>query len=121
MIAQNQQEPVVGTRRERLRAMMRQDILDAARRIVQEQGIEKLSMRSLASAVGVHAPTLYDYFENKDAVLNALFFTGVDRLHALFEQAILANPPGRLRLRAIGAAYRAFALSDPDLFQLIFA
>lgn len=109
-----------GTRRERLRAQMRREILDAARRIVQEQGIEHLSMRSLASAVGVHAPTIYDYFANKDAVLDALYLEGADRLHAAFGEAIAAFPPGRARLQALGRAYRRFALANPDLFQLIF-
>ncbi len=108
------------TRRERLRAQMRQEILDAARRIVQEQGIENLSMRALASAVGVHAPTIYDYFVNKDAVLDALYLEGADRLHTAFAEAIAAFPAGRARLQALGRAYRSFALSDPDLFQLIF-
>lgn len=109
-----------GSRRERLRAQMRRDILDAARSIVQREGIEALSMRTLARAVGVHAPTLYDYFANKDAVLDALYLEGTDRLHAAFKDAIEAHPPGRERLQALGRAYRAFALSDPDLFQLIF-
>lgn len=109
-----------GTRRERLRAQMRREILDAARRIVHEQGIENLSMRALASAVGVHAPTIYDYFANKDAVLDALYLEGADRLHAAFAEAIAAFPPGRARLQALGRAYRRFARSDPDLFQLIF-
>ena len=110
----------VGSRRERLRAQMRREILDAARRIVQEHGIEKLAMRTLASAVGVHAPTLYAYFASKDAVLDALYLEGTERLHAAFQEAIDAFPPGRSRLQALGRAYRDFARSDPDLFQLIF-
>src|SRR5262245_29540883 len=60
-------------RRERVRALMRQDILDAARRLVQEEGIRGLTMRALGRAVGVTAPTLYDYFPSKEAVLDALF------------------------------------------------
>ncbi len=112
--------PEGGSRRERLRAQMRREILDAARRIVQEHGIEKLAMRTLASAVGVHAPTLYAYFDSKDAVLDALYLEGAERLHAAFQQAIEAFPPGRARLQELGRAYRDFARSDPDLFQLIF-
>ncbi|MER3436515.1 MAG: hypothetical protein C4346_02195 [Chloroflexota bacterium] len=109
-----------GSRRERLRAQMRREILDAARRIVQEHGIERLSMRTLASAVGVHAPTLYAYFASKDAVLDALYLEGAERLHTAFQEANEASPPGRARLQALAKAYRDFARSDPDLFQLIF-
>jgi AcrR family transcriptional regulator len=112
--------PAVSTRRDRMRALMRQEILDAARRIVREQGIDQLTMRALGQAVGVTATTLYDYFENKDGVLDALFGEGVERLHRSFEEAIKANGPGLPRLRGIGVAYRAFARADPDLFELIF-
>ncbi len=120
MIAQEVAPPVVGKRRERVRAQMRQDILDAARRILREQGIKELSMRGLAAAVGVTAPTLYDYFANKEGVLDALFLEGTDRLLRAFQDAVVANDPGLPRLRAIGIAYRTFAHEEPDLFQLIF-
>jgi AcrR family transcriptional regulator len=120
MVAPSHATPVVGKRRDRLRAQMHQEILDAARRILREQGIKELSMRGLAQAVGVTAPTLYDYFVNKEGVLDALFQEGVGRLSRAFEDAIAATEPGRNRLHAIGVAYRAFAHEEPDLFQLIF-
>lgn len=119
MVAHDVTTPVV-KRRERLRAQMRQEILDAARRILREQGIKELSMRGLGQAVGVTAPTLYDYFPNKEGVLDALFQEGTARLRRAFEEAIAANEPGLAGLRAIGIAYREFAHEEPDLFQLIF-
>ena len=107
-------------RRERVRALMRQDILDAARRLVQEEGIRGLTMRALGRAVGVTAPTLYDYFPSKEAVLDALFIQGTQRLSQAFDEAIAASQPGRERLQAIAVAYRQFALDHPDLYFLIF-
>ncbi|MEA2511919.1 MAG: hypothetical protein QOJ59_1406 [Thermomicrobiales bacterium] len=120
MVVQDIAPTVGGKRRERLRAQMRQEILDAARRILREQGIKELSMRGLAAAVGVTAPTLYDYFANKEGVLDALFLEGTDRLLRAFQDAVAANEPGLPQLRAIGIAYRTFAHEEPDLFQLIF-
>ncbi len=108
------------TRRERVRAMMREDILAAARKILQESGVKGLAMRPLGRAVGVTAPALYDYFPSKDAVLNALYAEGTDRLCDAFEAAIAASRPGVDRLTAIGRAYRRFALDNPDLYFLIF-
>ncbi len=109
-----------GTRRERMRALMREDILAAARKILQESGVKGLAMRPLGRAVGVTAPTLYDYFTSKDAVLNALYVEGTDRLCDAFDAAIAASRPGVDRLTAIGRAYRRFALDNPDLYFLIF-
>jgi AcrR family transcriptional regulator len=120
MVAQDLTSPVVGKRRERVRAQMRQEILDAARRILREQGIKELSMRGLGQAVGVTAPTLYDYFASKEGVLDALFQEGAERLLRAFENAVAAHEPGVAQLRAIAVAYRAFAHEEPDLFQLIF-
>jgi AcrR family transcriptional regulator len=107
-------------RRERVRALMRQDILDAARRLVQEEGIRGLTMRALGRAVGVTAPTLYDYFASKEAVLDALFVQGTQLLSHAFVEASAASRPGRDRLMANAIAYRQFALDHPDLYFLIF-
>lgn len=110
----------VGTRRERVRAMMREEILAAARQIVKESGVKGLSMRALGRAVGVTAPTLYDYFRAKEAVLDALYCEGADRLHSELLTAVDSTTPGRERLAAFGTAYRRFAIANPDLYLLIF-
>lgn len=109
-----------GKRRDRLRAQLRQEILDAARRILREQGIKELSMCGLAQAVGSSPATIYDYFESKEGVLDALFQQGAERLLLTFQDAVTSTAPGLEQLRQIALAYRAFAHDEPDLFQLIF-
>jgi AcrR family transcriptional regulator len=109
-----------GKRRDRLRAQSRQEILDAARRILREQGIKELSMRGLAQAVGSSPATIYDYFASKEGVLDALFQQGAERLFVTFQEAVSSTEPGLSQLRQIALAYRAFAHDEPDLFQLIF-
>src|SRR5688572_8634875 len=107
-------------RRERVRALMREEILQAARTLVQQEGIKGLTMRALGRAVGVTAPTLYDYFPSKEAVLDALFIQGTQLLTRAFDVAIDTSRPGRERLREIAFAYRRFALENPDLYLLMF-
>lgn len=106
--------------RERFREMMRADILHAAQDLLRRGGFAALSMRALAEAVGVKAPTLYDYFENKDDVLNALFFVGIDEARAHFDRMAALTPPGAARVIGIGLGYYDFAQAHPELFQLIF-
>jgi AcrR family transcriptional regulator len=112
--------PIALARKERVRAMMREDILGAARTILKDQGYAELSMRALARAAGITAPTIYDYFPGKEAVLDALFAEGADMLANDIKQAAAAVEPGADRLQAIGAAYRRFAIDNPDLYLLLF-
>src|SRR5215211_8505822 len=100
--------------------MMRDEILAAARQIVKESGVKALTMRALGRAVGVTAPTLYDYFPAKEAVLDALHVEGANRLRTELLTAVANTMPGRERLRAFGEAYRRFAVENPDLYLLIF-
>jgi AcrR family transcriptional regulator len=107
-------------RRERVRAMMREEILEAARKLVQEHGFEGLAMRALGREVGVTAPTLYDYFPSKEAVVKALFLQGIALLHEAFDKAEVTAAPGAERLQAMFNAYREFGVANPDLYQLMF-
>ncbi len=109
-----------GTRRERLRIMMRQDILDAALQIVQSSGFKDLSMRALGRAVGVTAPTLYDYFSNKDAVLNALYLEGVRGLRHSFDEIAFSQETSARKLNRIAHAYRHFSVTQTEIFMLVF-
>lgn len=119
-ISQAGQGPRIVPRRERVRAMMRDEILEAARNIVQEHGFEGLAMRALGREVGVTAPTLYDYFPSKEAVVKALFLQGIALLHESFDKAEVTAAPGAERLQALFNAYREFGVAHPDLYQLMF-
>jgi AcrR family transcriptional regulator len=109
-----------GSPRGRFREMMRADILNAGREILRDGGFTALSMRALAEAVGVRAPTLYDYFANKEEVLNELFLEGVDEIRQHFQPMMESSPPGAARIIGLGLAYRDFAIENPVLFQLVF-
>ncbi|HSQ22031.1 MAG TPA: TetR family transcriptional regulator [Coriobacteriia bacterium] len=52
--------------------LTRDEILAAALVIVDDGGPDALSMRKLASALGVEAMTLYHHFTNKDAILDGV-------------------------------------------------
>jgi AcrR family transcriptional regulator len=108
------------SRRERLRAMMRDDILSAAREIVREEGFRELSMRSLARAVGVTAPTLYDYFANKEAVLDALYVAGINGMIDDYDRILAEEESGLTAIVQMARRYREIALTQQDIFLLIF-
>lgn len=68
------------TIRERRRRDTGRDILDAAWRLAEETGIAGLSFREVARAVGMQAPSLYTYFDSKDALHDAMFAEGYRQL-----------------------------------------
>ena len=68
------------TARERRHHQTRREILDAAWRLAEQTGIAGLSLREVAREVGMQAPSLYTYFDSKDALHDAMFAEGYRRL-----------------------------------------
>lgn len=48
-------------------------ILDAALRVIDVRGVSGLKMRVLANELQVSAPTIYQHFANREAILDAVF------------------------------------------------
>ena len=108
-------------RRQASRELMRAEILAAAQHIIRTDGLDALSLRALAKAVGVTAPALYEYFHSKDAILKALFVQGSEAMLTLMDQVIAETPVGLQQVQAILTGYRNFARDEPDYFRLLFS
>jgi AcrR family transcriptional regulator len=88
------------------------EILDAARELLARDGVEALTVGSLARALGIKAPSLYKHFTSKRELEARLI---AEELEA---QAIALEAAGP-KLADIAAAYRAFALANPNLYRLV--
>src|SRR6516164_3216508 len=99
---------------------LRQDLLGAARALVETRGSRQLTLRGLARQVGVSAPSVYLHFPNLDHLLAALVAQGFDDLTAATNAAArdLIDPAEELRVRC--RAYCRFALDHPRVYQLMF-
>jgi AcrR family transcriptional regulator len=96
-------------------------ILEAARDLLAETGLEALSMRAVARRVGVSATAIYHYFENKEALVRSVVDTGYQRMEGYLQRATRPHPLGsRERLRALGEAYVRFALENREYFKVLF-
>ncbi len=100
----------------------RDSIIQKATEMVEQEGVEQLSLGKLAKALGVKAPSLYRYVNNKNALLQAVNLQTVQRLFVAYEQA-LADVEGEAgaRLTVILQAHCAFALSHPRCYMLALA
>ena len=71
------------------------EIVNAARELLEEEGIEALSMRRIGQRLGIRAPSIYKHLPDKDALEAAIISTGFEEQAALFEAA-LEQPTTRL-------------------------
>ena len=89
-----------GPSRQRRHQQTKREILDAAWVVAEEHGIAGLSFREVSRRVGMQAPSLYTYFQSKNALFDAMFAEGyrqlgevadvwMDRVHGLDPQEAL--------------------------------
>jgi AcrR family transcriptional regulator len=95
-----------------------QQIVTAARRLLEDRGPEALSMRNVAAAIGIRAPSLYEHVADKQGLENALIAAGLREQAAALNAAL--DGPGD-PLQATANAWRAWAGAHPHLYRLIFA
>ena len=86
-----------------------------------KQGVDGVSMRQLADALGCSPMTPYRYFRNKEEILAAVRAAAFDRFASALEEAA-RKTRGDLRAggQAMGEAYIRFALGDQDAYRLMF-
>lgn len=94
-------------------------MLDAARKLYLAGGVEGVSARKVAAAVGVSAPALYRHFRGIDDLMHALRMEGHEKL-ATYLGAVPARGSALGRLEAMGRAYHRFALENRHHFALMF-
>jgi AcrR family transcriptional regulator len=126
------------SRRDRLRAATKDEIVQTARRLLVRDGTEAVSLRAIAREMGMTAPGLYRYFTSREELLKylcATIFTELgDGLHEAIEQAASGyadlpdsdRTPGQLRailtlkMAAACHEFRRWSLSHTGEFALIF-
>jgi AcrR family transcriptional regulator len=77
----------------------REQIVGAATRVFAEKGFRRSTTREVARAAGVSEGTIYNYFEDKDALLLAILdrLNETERRAADFEEGMATDFPGFLK------------------------
>ncbi|MGN9780306.1 TetR/AcrR family transcriptional regulator [Nonomuraea sp. ZG12] len=99
--------------------VVRAAVLDAATRLLIDEGPASLTVRRIAAEVGCSTKVIYTLFGGKDGLSEALWLEGFAR----FERRLLAAPPGpdaMTHLRSGIDAYRAYALDQPAYYRVMF-
>lgn len=101
---------------------LQEAIKETAWEQISEFGAPALSLRAIARELKITAPAIYNYFPDRDALVTALI---VDAFTSFGDQQIQARDSAptndfAAQLKAIGLAYRNWAHSHPQRYQLIF-
>ena len=105
---------------EKRHAHTRQAIIDAARVILLKDGIDALSMRTLAEKVDYSPAALYKYFDSKEKILDALRDEGWQRFAEMQRKGFDPQAPIVEQLYTSGNVYLQFARQYPELYHLMF-
>ena len=106
-------------RREQEKLATREKILDAAREMFAEHGVEATTMRAIADRIGYTATAIYYHFKDKDALLRELCYRDFSQLGQLIAQASNIKDPIE-RIRQTGLAYVGFGLQNPSQYKFMF-
>lgn len=100
-----------------------QDVIkETAWRQIAEHGAAALSLRAIARELKITAPAIYNYHPDRDALVTALIIDAYSSFGDSQFSACDSVPPGDPvgQLTATGLAYRNWAHTHPQRYQLIF-
>ena len=108
-------------RRARRHEATRQEILEAAWALARKHGLTGWSLREVASTVDMRAPSLYVYFDRKEAIYDAMFAQGYEQLLARIDALPRTSDTSATEiLRWTARTFFAFCVDDPARYQLLF-
>ncbi len=113
---------MVNVRRERFREETKVEAKRIALEQLAEQGLAGISVNAIAKRMGVTGPALYRYFKGRDDLLNDLVRDAWHDLADTVEGSVAATsgtPPAE-RFRAFAEAFRAWGVTQPHRYLLLF-
>jgi AcrR family transcriptional regulator len=94
-------------------------VIRAARKLLEKHGQDGFSMKDVAAAVGVRAPSLYERFSDRAALLAAIELQILDEIGQVLAAAVVPGIPTET-LMAQALAYRRFAKANAQGYALVF-
>lgn len=106
-------------RRVERRESTKAEILNAAWDLARTRGLAGVTLRDVAKRVGMRAPSLYSYFDSKNAIYDAMFARGARAFVERCRERVPSRDPLR-DLQDFSRAFVEFCTEDPVRYQLLF-
>lgn len=108
------------TRREREIEELKNKIIQQSWLIIENEGIQALSIRKIADAIEYSVPMIYKFFESKEALLAHFSREGYSLLRQIIEQSIDKKTSGATQLNDIAKSYWQFASNYTNHYRIMF-
>ena len=95
-------------------------LIDAARRILENEGPAALSLRAVAREAGVSPAAPYHHFKDKSELLEAVAHEGWMALDTVLIEARASAKDASERMTGLGVAYVKFARDNPALYRVMY-
>lgn len=101
-------------------SLSREEILEAALTIIQDEGLEKLSMRRIAHVLQCSVASPYAYFESQEAIIQSLIINGEQQLTQMLRDAVAGRKLDVYsELEILARTYWEFATTNRELHKLM--
>jgi len=107
-------------RREREKSALRAAILKAAKDIATDEGWSAVSIRKIAERVEYSPPMVYEYFDDKEALLYTTKREAFAVLHTQMRNARALAVTNEEAVFVVGESYWDFAMANPQLYRVMF-
>jgi AcrR family transcriptional regulator len=111
----------VTERREKEKLMKKNEIIDAAEKVLFEKGFEQTKMEDIAKEAEYTKKTIYSYFSSKDEIYIEIMLRGFKVLNELYDN-ILSSSEEKSELekmKLLGQGFVQFSLKFPGYFKVI--
>jgi AcrR family transcriptional regulator len=109
----------IADRKAREKENLKSLILQGAKKLFLEKGIEQTTIRNIADEIDYSVGTVYVYFKDKNAILHDLHTIGFQELGASFQELFTIEDPME-RIRKMGMYYIKFAIENSEMYDLMF-
>lgn len=96
------------------------EIIESAKKILSEQGYQKLKMRAVAKGAGIKAASIYNHFKEKEELIYELIFQGRVALASQIGKEIDSRETAIEKIGAFFDEYVKFGFANPEYYKIMF-
>lgn len=99
---------------------LKNSLVNEARKLLNEDGYEKFSLRRLAKQVGVSAMAPYRHFKTKEKLLGAVVDDAFEQFAMALEKSVPSEAPLVDQMVHMCIGYIRFFVNNPDILKVLF-
>ncbi|MBK8720788.1 MAG: TetR/AcrR family transcriptional regulator [Saprospiraceae bacterium] len=107
-------------KKQKSRDDLKNNILQIAISLVENDGWNALSMRKIANQIDYSVPVIYEYFDSKEVLLDELRQKGFEILNKYLRKSIETEKAPQKMITNLAKSYWNFAMEFPSYYQLMF-